>query len=134
MPATATVTSSTDTLRTETQVREHVVVTDEPAGLGGHDTAPTPYELLAAALAGCVVTTIRMYARRKGWDVGELSVVATFDGDTADPHCTIELALDPALDDERRARLERVAGACAVHRTLARGVTFEHAVAAPAAA
>jgi len=129
MPITASVTSSRDSLRQEVLVGRHVVVTDEPASLGGADSAPTPYELLPAALAACVVTTIRMYARRKDWDVGPITVEATFDGDARDPACTFELRLPDDLDGDRRARLERVADACAVHRTLERGVRFERAVA-----
>ena len=69
---TATVTSSTDTLRQRILVNDrHWLETDEPEDLGGEDTAPTPLELLPAALASCVVTTIRMFARRKGWQLDD---------------------------------------------------------------
>ena len=127
MPITATVRSTTDSLRLNTLVNDrHWVVTDEPPALGGDDSAPTPYELLAAALAACVVTTIRMYARRKGWELDDVGVDAVFGGDPRDPRCSFTVHLPDDLDDERRERLERVAQACAVHRALAHGVTFEH--------
>ena len=128
MSITAAVRSpSSATLRMEVDVDgRHVLATDEPPHLGGDDTAPTPYELLAAALAACVVTTIRMYVRRKGWELGPIEVDAVFNGDATEPACTYEVRFPADLDPERRARLERVAQACAVHRTLERGVAFEH--------
>lgn len=38
------------------------LATDEPESAGGEDSAPAPHELLAAALASCVATTVAMYA------------------------------------------------------------------------
>ncbi len=58
----------------ETVVRHHRVHADEPATAGGGDAAPTPMEALAAALAGCTAITLRMYAERKGWELGEVKV------------------------------------------------------------
>ena len=126
MPITATVRSTADTLRQEIVVNDRFrLVTDEPEALGGEDTAPTPYELLPAALASCVVTTIRMYARRKGWELGELGADVVLDEQARPQRATIALSLPPGLSDEQVARLEHVAQACAVHRTLERGLVFE---------
>ena len=58
-------------------LRQEVVVdgrfrlaTDEPVRLGGTDSAPSPHELLPAAIAACVSTNILMYAQTKGWELG----------------------------------------------------------------
>jgi putative redox protein len=127
MPIIATVRSTSDTLRQEIVVNDRFrLVTDEPAELGGEDTAPTPYELLPAALASCIVTTIRMYARRKGWELAEVGVDVELDADAKPQRATIALSLPPGLSDEQVARLEHVAQACPVHRTLERGLVFEH--------
>ena len=74
MSLTATARSAGDTLRQEVLVDgRHRLTTDEPAQLGGTDTGPAPHELVPAALAACVAVTIRMYARTKGWTLGELA-------------------------------------------------------------
>ena len=126
---TATVTSSTDTLRQRILVNDrHWLETDEPEDLGGEDTAPTPLDLLPAALASCVVTTIRMFARRKGWELDEIGVDVTLDREMRPAHCTIAVRLPEGLSDDQTRRLEQAARACAVHRTLQLGIAFEHGV------
>ena len=126
---TATVTSSTDTLRQRILVNDrHWLETDEPEDLGGEDTAPTPLELLPAALASCVVTTIRMFARRKGWQLDEIGVDVTLDRKMRPAQCTIAVRLPEGLSDDQTRRLEQAARACAVHRTLELGIAFEHGV------
>src|SRR3954452_25133437 len=64
----------TGTYRHEIAIRKHTVGADEPKDHGGDDSAPSPQELLAASLASCTAITMEMYAQRKGWDIGEVSV------------------------------------------------------------
>lgn len=49
----------------------HELVADEPASLGGQDAGMAPFDLYLAALAACTAITLRMYAEKKGWDLGE---------------------------------------------------------------
>ena len=56
------------------QAARHALSADEPRPRGGTDTGPTPYSLLLAALAGCTSITLRMYAERKGWQLGQIDV------------------------------------------------------------
>jgi uncharacterized OsmC-like protein len=57
MTYTATAHPVEGALRHETDVNgRHTIVTDEPEHLGETDAAPTPHELLAAAIASCVST------------------------------------------------------------------------------
>ena len=41
---------------------------------GGHDLGPNPTRTLEAALAACGVMTIKMYARRKKWNVEDVEI------------------------------------------------------------
>ena len=115
-----------DTLEHEVDVNHrHVLVTDEPERLGGTDHGPAPHELLPATLAACAATTVAMYARKRGWDIGELSVDADYDPDSTPRHVALELHLSEGLTPEQRRRLERVARACPARRALEAGFVFE---------
>ena len=61
----------------EAKMRNHYAVIDKPVGKGGDDNAPTPVEYLLTAVGGCVAITLRMYAERKEWDLGEITVKIT---------------------------------------------------------
>ncbi|HYG06250.1 MAG TPA: OsmC family protein [Stenotrophomonas sp.] len=49
----------------------HSLVADEPAALGGQDAGMAPFDLYLASLAACTAITLRMYAEKKGWELGE---------------------------------------------------------------
>jgi putative redox protein len=125
MPITASVRSTTDDLREELVLDgRHTVVIDEPESLGGTDTGPSPFELLAGAVAGCVTITLRMYARRKGWELGELGVEVELDRECSRCHVTVRLP--EGLEPERVERLERLARSCPVAKVLDHGLDVHH--------
>jgi putative redox protein len=108
-------------------VRGHRFVVDEPEHLGGSDTAASPLELLAAALATCTASTVEVYAERKGWQLGAVEVDVIFtppDGDAAG-HFDLILRLPAELEPARVERLETVARKCPVRRTLDGAVVVE---------
>ena len=127
MKATATRESS---YRHVIKVRAHELAADEPADVGGEDTAPSPQELLAASLASCTAVTMEMYAQRKGWDIGGVEVEAEYA--PAERGCPTRFALTlrlPAdLTDEQVERLRVIAAKCPVHRTLDGEVMFDERV------
>jgi putative redox protein len=104
------------------RVGTHTLVSDEPATHEGADAGPSPYGLVLAGLAACTAITLRMYADRKAWALGEIKVdlVLAREGESLERierHITIagELTVD------QRARLAEIAEKTPVTRTLKRG-------------
>jgi putative redox protein len=129
MSLTASSRSIPGTLRQEIVIDgKHRLITDEPEDVGGDGSAPAPHELLAAALASCVSTTIVMYARRKGWELGEVSVDVDYDHRSTPRRCQIEITLTGDLASEQLERLEAVAAACPVRRSIETGFDFKEAI------
>jgi putative redox protein len=126
MSHTASARSVGGTLRQEIEVnRRHTIATDEPASLGGNDTAPTPHELVPAMLAACVSTMIVLYAQRREWQIGEVRVDVNYDADSTPRRVEVTVHLPDGLTDEQIERLRRVADTCPVKRALEAGFTFE---------
>jgi uncharacterized OsmC-like protein len=62
-------------LRSQAQVREFSPIdSDEPSLLGGHDTAPSPVELLLAALGNCLAIGYAAHATAEGIAIRSLRV------------------------------------------------------------
>jgi putative redox protein len=102
----------------------HVLVADEPEARGGKDAGPRPYEILLAALGACTSITLRMYAEKKGWDVGAISVGLRFikDGDADRIERTLRFSKD--LNPEQRSRLLEIAGKTPVTKTVMHGAAI----------
>jgi putative redox protein len=111
----------------------HVLLTDEPARLGGTDTAPAPHELLPAALAGCISTTMLMYALNRGWDIGDVRVDVEYFHRSAPRRFEIVVHLDPSIPPARVARLTKVAESCPVRRAIEGGIEFDERIVQDAA-
>ena len=114
---------------------KHHTLADEPEAYGGTNKGMTPYGFLSAGLGACTSMTIRMYARRKKWDLTHVSVDVSHDKVHAqdadnDQGFRIdtfrrEIRLEGDLDDAQRARLLEIADRCPVHRTLEHGAQVE---------
>ena len=100
----------------EAKVRNHFVVTDVPISDGGEDTAPTPVEYLLTAIGGCVAITLRMYAARRSWDVGEITVNVFQNKDAQGSYLTEEISFENDITEDQRKRLLVFAGKCPVAR------------------
>ena len=128
MSLTATARSIPGTLRQDILVDgRHRLTTDQPERLGGEDTAPAPHELFPAALAGCVASTLVMYARTKDWDLGEVTVDVDYDHHSTPRRFEIDVDFTADLGPEQLKRLQKVAAACPMRRSIETGIEFvEH--------
>jgi putative redox protein len=111
-------------------VRDHQLQADEPRESGGDDEAPNPQELLAASLASCTAITMEMYAKRKGWDIGEIEVEAEYAPAErgAPTRFKLTLRLPKSLSPEQVERLTVIAAKCPIHRTLDGEVMFDERI------
>ena len=98
----------------EAKIRNYYVVTDVPFSDGGEDTAPTPVEYLLTAIGGCVAITLRMYAARRNWDVGEITVNVLELKDAFGSYLTEEISFEKEITEDQRKRLLVFAGKCPV--------------------
>ena len=124
----------------------HTWTVDEPESSGGQDAGPTPYDMLLSGLGACTSMTMRMYAERKGWDMGATIVrlrhsrIHARDCDTCAStngrldHIDREITLDDTLSTEQRTALLAIADKCPVHRTLTSEVTISTVLASTSAA
>jgi putative redox protein len=111
-------------------IRQHQLTADEPSEHGGDDDGPSPQELLAASLASCTAVTVEMYAKHKGWDIGQVEVQVEYT--PAERGCPTNfktvLRLPKDCTDEQVERLRVIAAKCPVHRTLDGEVIFSERV------
>ena len=125
MTLTATARSMPGTLRQEILIDgRHRLITDEPSRLGGGGSGPAPHELFPAALAACVSTTLVQYARTKGWELGDVTVEVDYDHRAIPRKFEVAIQLGADLSDEQLERLERVARACPLRRSIEAGFEF----------
>ena len=121
----ATARSIPGTLRQEVVIDgQHRLITDEPQRLGGDGSGPAPHELFPAALASCVSTTLQLYARTKCWDLGEVSVEVDYDNHSTPRRFEVAVRLGGDLSATQFERLEKVARACPLRRSIEAGIEF----------
>ena len=102
----------------EAKMRNHFAVIDEPVDKGGDDNGPTPVEYLLTAIGSCVSITLRMYAQRKKWDVGEIIVNVTQKDELTKEgikkSLVEEISFEKEITEEQRIKLLEIAGKCPV--------------------
>jgi putative redox protein len=111
----------------------HQFTADEPERRGGTNTGPSPFELLLSSLGACTAITLRMYAERKGWDLGDIDVQLRLVKEGEEQSIERTISLTRELDDTQKARLLEIADKTPVTKALAPGVPI-HTTVGPAAA
>src|SRR3954447_6109889 len=87
----------------------HHLTADESQAAGGTNTGPAPYALLLASLGACTSITLRMYADRKGWALGDIQIALRL-SKTAEGGDQIErdIRFGAALSPEQVTRLGEI--------------------------
>ncbi|MEL6287236.1 MAG: alpha/beta fold hydrolase [Pseudomonadota bacterium] len=124
--------------------RTHTLLADEPADVGGTDTGPTPYDLLAMSLGACTSMTLRMYARHKKQELGlvrvDVSHAKIHAKDCADcgegregriDRFERRITIGGEVSEALREKLLEIADKCPVHKTLAKSSVIATALVDP---
>jgi putative redox protein len=90
------------------QARDHALSADEPPEVGGADVAARPFELALAGLASCTAITVRMYAQRKQWPLGDVNIGVSLRKDGDEFTILRTVTLGGALSDEQRGRIAEI--------------------------
>jgi putative redox protein len=101
----------------------HRLTADEPPP-NGTDTGPAPYGLLLASLGACTSITLRMYAERKGWQLGQIHVALGVEHAADGTKIHRELRFSAPLTDEQKTKLADIAEKTPVTKTLRAGATI----------
>lgn len=101
----------------------HQLKADEPTQRDGGDAGPAPFDYLLAALGSCTSITLRMYADRKGWDLGNVTVTLDYqrEKDSA-PRIQRDVSVSAPISEEQRARLADIIERTPVTLAIKQGV------------
>ncbi|MBN8640480.1 MAG: OsmC family protein [Flavobacteriales bacterium] len=107
--------------------RNGTLIMDEPESIGGNDLGPDPYSTLLASLAGCTLSTLRMYINRKGWEIPEISVTLNMSQNLESELETVisrTITFSSAISEEQKERLLLIAEKCPVSKILKNKITI----------
>ena len=107
--------------------RNGELLMDEPENVGGKDLGPDPFSTFLASLAGCTLSTLRMYIDRKGWDIPEIKISLNLYQETeTELETTISRTIyfSGNVSDEQKERLLVIADKCPISKILKNKITI----------
>lgn len=120
--ASAAAFNTGDTYTTSMTAGEHTLLADEPLEVGGTNKGAAPGDYLCMALASCKAITLRMYAQRKKWAVGDIKVtVHLVKGEQMASGLNTfytEVSFTGELNADQEKRLLEIARKCPIDRLL----------------
>jgi len=111
--------------------RNGTLLMDEPENVGGQDLGPDPFSTFLASLAGCTLSTLRMYIDRKGWDIPEISISLNMAQElTPELETTISrtIRFSTGISEEQRERLLMIADKCPISKVLKNKITINTSI------
>lgn len=97
---------------------------DGPQNIGGGDTGPDPFSTLLASLAGCTLSTLRMYIDRKGWDIPEIGIAMNIQYTPLMTEISRKITFVNAVTTEQKERLLEIAEKCPISKILKGSTTI----------
>ena len=130
-----TVVTHVDGVRFAIQVRSHEILVDQTLRGGGTDSAPTPIELLGAALGSCIAYYVRQYLKTRDMPTEGLRV-EVIQKKGSNPSRVEEfltnVILPAGIEDSYIPVIQRVIETCPAHNTLRMGAAVDVSIGVPA--
>ncbi|MDI9257762.1 OsmC family protein [Flavobacterium sedimenticola] len=107
--------------------RNGTLLMDEPENIGGRNIGPDPFSTFLASLAGCTLSTLRMYIDRKGWDIPEIHISLNLAQElNPELETTISRAISfpDTVTDKQKERLLLIAEKCPISKILKNKITI----------
>ena len=114
--------------RVDAHFRGHTLPTDQPAGGGGEDSAPMPFEVFLASIGTCAGIYILGFCRQRGIPTEGIHIIQNH---YANPttgmmeKIGMEIQVPPAFPKQYLEALIRSAELCKVKKTLENPPKFE---------
>lgn len=100
---------------------------DEPESVGGKDLGMDPFSTLLASLAGCTLSTLRMYIDRKEWIIPEINISLNLYQETEGELTTTirrNITFSEEISLEQKERLLIIADKCPISKLLKGKITI----------
>ena len=108
--------------KTNILVGGHSITADEPVEVGGNNEGPTATQLLLSSLGSCTAITMRMYAQRKEWNLGDITIDLSIDRENVEGRMVSKIlrsiSFSEELSEEQKERMLLIADKCPIHKTL----------------
>lgn len=114
--------------RVDANLAGRVIRTDQPASLGGEDSAPAPFDLFLASIATCAGIYVLGFCQARNLSTEGLALRQRVDIDpeTKLPRrVRIEIDLPHGFPERYRTAITRAAENCKVKKTIAAAPIFE---------
>lgn len=101
--------------------RNGTLLMDEPENVGGQNIGPDPFSTFLASLAGCTLSTLRMYIDRKGWDIPEINIslnLAQEMNPDLETSISRNITFSGNISGEQKERLLLIAEKCPISKIL----------------
>jgi len=111
--------------------RNGKLLMDEPENIGGNDLSPDPFSTLLASLAGCTLSTLRMYIDRKGWNIPEINISLNLTQENEGELVTTiskTITFSTVISDEQKERLLFIAEKCPISKILKNKINLKTAI------
>jgi putative redox protein len=114
--------------RVDAHFRGHTLMTDQPAGGGGDDLAPMPFELFLGSIGTCAGIYILGFCRQRGLPTDGIRILQRTHPNPATgltDRIELEIQVPPSFPKQYHDALIRTAELCKVKKTLENPPQFE---------